>query len=56
MTVFNVGDSVKINAEPLDGNIGTIEVFNEDKEKYLVRVNDLAQHYFAATDLEPFNR
>ncbi|GAA1865280.1 hypothetical protein [Brevibacterium marinum] len=53
MTEFSIGDTVKITGEPMNGNTGKIEVFDEERGKYLVRVNDLAQHYYSGDELEP---
>ncbi|MDN6159065.1 MAG: hypothetical protein L0L93_12380 [Brevibacterium sp.] len=54
MAEYNVGDKVTITGDTMNGNIGTIELFDEERGKYLVRVNDLAQHYYADDELEPF--
>ncbi|MGO3321231.1 MAG: hypothetical protein ACTIL0_12055 [Microbacterium gubbeenense] len=54
MAEFNTGDTVTITGEPMNGNTGKIEVFDVGRSKYLVRVNDLAQHYYSADELEPF--
>ena len=53
MADFKTGDTVTITGEPMNGNTGTIELFDEERGKYLVRVNDLAQHYFSVDELEP---
>ncbi|MDN5587954.1 MAG: hypothetical protein L0G69_15470 [Brevibacterium sp.] len=55
MADFNTGDTVTIIGEPMNGNTGKIELFDEERGKYLVRVNDLAQHYFSEDELEPFS-
>lgn len=55
MAEFNTGDTVTITGEPMNGKTGKIEVFDEERSKYLVRVNDLAQHYYSADEIEPYN-
>lgn len=55
MAEYNVGDKVTIIGDTMNGNIGTVEFFDEERGKYLVRVNDLAQHYYADSELEPFS-
>lgn len=53
MADFETGDTVTITGEPMNGNTGKIELFDEERGKYLVRVNDLAQHYYSVDELEP---
>lgn len=53
MAEFNVGDKVTITGETMNGEIGTIELFDDERGKYLVRVTDLAQHYYADSELDP---
>lgn len=55
MAEFETGDTVTITGEPMKGNTGKVEVFDEERGKYLVRVNDLAQHYYSSDELKPFS-
>ena len=38
----------------MTGNVGTVVSIDSKRGKYLVRVTDQIQNYFAATDLEKF--
>lgn len=51
--VFTVGQVVRITGPVLTGSVGVVIWFDDDRDRYLVRVGT-AQPFFTADDLEPF--
>jgi len=54
MNEFNVGDTVQITGAVMTGNVGTVVSIDEKREKYLVRITEETQNYFAAAELKLF--
>jgi transcription antitermination factor NusG len=54
MADFKIGDTVKITAAAMTGNVGTVVSIDEKREKFLVRTSDVTQNYFTADELELF--
>jgi transcription antitermination factor NusG len=55
MQDFKIGDIVQITGSVMSGNVGTVVSIDEKREKYLVRISDVTQNYFASDELKRFS-
>jgi hypothetical protein len=54
MADFTIGQTVQITGPVMTGNVGTVVSIDAKRAKYLVRITDETQNYFAAGDLTVF--
>lgn len=51
---FSVGDTIQVTGKAMTGNVGTVVSHDDERDKYLVRIDTFTQNYFRPDDLEPF--
>ena len=55
MNDFTIGDTVQITGATMTGNVGTVVSIDRKRVRYLVRITDVTQNYFAPDELKLFS-
>jgi transcription antitermination factor NusG len=55
MSDFKIGDTVQITGSVMQGSVGTVVSYDEERQKYLVRITGEIQNYYPAHELKLYS-
>lgn len=55
MAALSIGDIVQATGATMTGNVGTVVSYDEQRERFLVRIDAVTQNWFPEGDLRRFD-